>query len=174
MARASEAGRRRAHALRLRTAGLDYAQIAEAPWPPVAESVEPTGGARLYSGPAAARRAVARALAEATDDAPTERRLQARRLDLALAGAWAKALAGDGPGIDRILAIETRRARLLALDLPDAPVEDAGGAVQAAAAELAQKLQRLADLMAARPAGPCGNGAHPPAVAATAVAEARA
>lgn len=168
----ADAQRRRLAALRLRTAGLDYAEIALSPWPP-ADAGDATPPGRLYSGPAAARRAVVAALAATVDPPQTERRLQARRLDLALTGAWAKALAGDGPGIDRILSIETRRARLLALDMPEARAEDAGVAVEAAATELAARLQRLADLLAARPPATSGNGAHPPAAAAT-VAEARA
>ena len=147
------ATRRRQLALALRTDGLDYGCIAA--------TADPDGDGPLFATAAAARRAVARALREAADDPATERRLQARRLDRALTGAWTKALAGDGPAIDRILAIEARRARLLALDVPEAPAADDGAAVQAAAAEVARRLQRLAELLSARPqpepepAGPC-------------------
>ena len=140
---------RRAHALALRTRGLDYGEIAA--------SADPDGVAPLFRTVAAARNAVARALREASDDAETERRLQARRLDLALTGAWTKALGGDGPAIDRVLSIETRRARLLALDMPDSAPPDEGASVQEAAAEVGRKLQRLAELLAQRPA-PVANG----------------
>ncbi|BBK30574.1 hypothetical protein EDC65_1987 [Stella humosa] len=136
------AARRRAEALALRTAGLDYGRIAASP--------DGEGPATLFPSATAARRAVARALREAGDEPDVERRLQARRLDRALAGAWTKADGGDGPAIDRILAIETRRARLLALDLPEDAAVDDGAAVQQAAAEVARRLQRLADLLNAR------------------------
>ncbi|WP_374442495.1 hypothetical protein [Stella sp.] len=148
------AAHRRALALALRTDGVDYGRIAAAP--------DPDGAGSLFPSVGAARRAVARALREAADDPATERRLQALRLDRALAGAWSKAQAGDGPAIDRILAIEARRSRLLALDLPEAPPADDGAAVREAAAEVARRLQRLAALLAgpaadARPATePCG------------------
>lgn len=132
---------RRAFAMRLRVMGFRYGEIAEATFPTF-------GPGPLFANAAAARKAVAVALGEAAEDAETERRLQAQRLDLLLTGSWGKALGGDGPGIDRQLAIEARRARLLALDLPDA-----GGALevasnQAAASEIADKLQRYADALA--------------------------
>ncbi len=145
------AARRRAHALGLRTRGLGYGEIAA--------SEDLDGVAPLFRTVAAARNAVARALREATDDAETERRLQARRLDLALTGAWGKALGGDGPAIDRVLSIETRRARLLALDTPDSTPAADGAAVQEAAAEVARKLQRLAELLTQRPVPAAANGA---------------
>lgn len=177
------AARRRGHALVLRTRGLDYGEIAASP--------DPEGEGPLFRTAAAARSAVARALREAADDPETERRLQARRLDLALTGAWGKALGGDGPAIDRVLSIETRRARLLALDVSESAPAGDGASVQEAAAEVARKLQRLADLLAPRPAagngaaasgaarngvaanGAATNGGHPPVDAGT-VAEARA
>ncbi|BBK44036.1 hypothetical protein STVA_40560 [Allostella vacuolata] len=167
------AARRRALALALRTDGVDYGRIAATP--------DPEDGRALFPSAAAARRAVARALREAGDDAETERRLQARRLDRALAGAWAKAQAGDGPAIDRILAIETRRSRLLALDLPEAAPGDDGALAQAAASEVARRLQRLADLLSGRaPRDGAAPAATAPAACARctgldeAVAEARA
>lgn len=138
------AARRRALALALRTDGLDYGRIAAA--------VDPDGDGPLFASATAARRAVARALREAADDPATERRLQALRLDRALTGAWTKAQAGDGPAIDRILAIEARRSRLLALDMPEAPAADDGAALREAAAEVGRRLQRLAALLAAPPA----------------------
>lgn len=154
------AARRRALALALRTDGLDYGRIAT--------TVDPEQDEPLFPSAAAARRAVARALREAADDPATERRLQALRLDRALAGAWAKAQAGDGPAIDRILAIEARRSRLLSLDLPETPAADDGAAVRDAAAEVARRLQRLAALLSApaadvrpetEPCGRCAAGA---------------
>jgi hypothetical protein len=43
-------------------------------------------------------------------------RLEEERLDALLAAVWEKALAGDGPAIDRALAIMARRARLRGID----------------------------------------------------------
>ena len=146
------AARRRALALALRIDGLDYARIATTP--------DPDAGGALFPSVVAARRAVARALREAADDPATERRLQALRLDRALAGAWAKALAGDGPAIDRILAVEARRSRLLSLDMPEAATGDDGGAVREAAAEVGRRLHRLAALLSS-PATEAGPAAEP-------------
>lgn len=175
--RRSSAGQaaRRAFALRLRVMGFRYTDIAEAVFPAF-------GDGPLFPNAAMARKAVAAALADAVDDIETERRLQAQRLDLLLTGGWGKALGGDGPGVDRQLAIESRRARLLALDLPDsAGVPEAAATQAAAAVEVADKLQRYVDALArAGTNGTAGaNGAHganggPPLGETLSVGEARA
>jgi hypothetical protein len=46
-------------------------------------------------------------------------RLELERLDALLAGVWPAAKEGEGPAIDRVLAIMARRAKLQGLDAPD-------------------------------------------------------
>lgn len=97
---------REREALRLRLAGLTYAEIAE----------------RLgYSRPASAYVAVQRALAKICppEDVAALRQLEIQRLDQLLQSRWEKALAGDDAALDRVLRILERKARLLGLDAPE-------------------------------------------------------
>lgn len=95
---------RQAAALRLRTAGIEFGEIA----------------AQLgYAGKQGAYKAVATALARTVQEPADElRTLECARLDAALAAIWPKVLAGNGWAIDRMLGIMDRRARYLGLDAP--------------------------------------------------------
>lgn len=127
---------RRAQAIALRLAGMDYQTIAE----------------RLgYADRGAASKDVYRALeanleAEAAA-AATLRELEVQRLDRMQAAAWAKAAKGDLKAIETVLKIIDRRARLLGLDRP-ARTEITGadgGPLQIEAVDLAE-LERLINL----------------------------
>jgi hypothetical protein len=101
------AAERRSEALRLRKGGTTYAQI----------------GRELGVSEQRAHRIVtqelARLNAERAEQAAEVTRLELERLDVLLAGVWAKAQAGDGPAIDRVLSIMGRRAKLLGIDAPE-------------------------------------------------------
>ncbi|MFJ2752665.1 hypothetical protein [Streptomyces sp. NPDC087297] len=127
---------RRAQAIALRLAGMDYQTIAE----------------RLdYSDRGAASKDVHRAL-EANLEAEsvaaaTLRELEVQRLDRMQAAAWAKAAKGDLKAIETVLKVIDRRARLLGLDRP-ARTEITGadgGPLQVEAVDLAE-LERLITL----------------------------
>jgi hypothetical protein len=51
-----------------------------------------------------------------SEEAAAVCRLEVERLDEMFAGLWAQARQGDGPAIDRALAIMARRAKLLGLE----------------------------------------------------------
>lgn len=90
-------------ALRLRTAGLTYRQIATA----------------LGVDVATAHRRTQRALEAIPFDAVDEhRQLEAERLDSLTQAIWQSAMSGNLKAIDTALRVMERRARLLGLDLP--------------------------------------------------------
>ena len=95
-----------AECLRLRREGLTHRAIA----------------ARLGVAPATAYRRVRHALdqvnARTVEDAATLRSLEMLRLDELQNAIWQRAIDGDGKALDRVLAIMTRRTKLLGLDAP--------------------------------------------------------
>ncbi|MGW1071568.1 hypothetical protein [Streptomyces sp. NPDC002537] len=98
---------RRAKAIGLRLAGLDFDTIAD----------------RLgYSSRGAATKDLLRALevrhAEQSAQAEVLRSVEVQRLDRLQAAAWALALQGDMRAIDTVVRIIDRRCRLLGLDAP--------------------------------------------------------
>lgn len=96
------AAERQAEALRLRTRGMEFEQIAE------------DLGYRSKSG---AYKAVMTGLKKTLQEPADElRTMEAERLDRMLAGLWDRAISGDTWSVDRVLAIMDRRARLLGLD----------------------------------------------------------
>jgi len=101
-----EASERRTEFLNLRIEGKTFAEI----------------GAALGVSPQRAHAVVTEELqklnAERAEAAAEVTRLELERLDKLLAGVWEQATAGDGPALDRVLAIMNRRARLLGLDAP--------------------------------------------------------
>jgi len=93
-------------ALRLRSLGMSYQAIADQ---------MAVTKATAYNR---CQRALAAIPAEAVDEF---RRIEGQRLDLLLEVAMEKALSGDKGSlfaIDRVLAIQERRARLMGLDAP--------------------------------------------------------
>jgi hypothetical protein len=64
-----------------------------------------------------------------TEQASNVQRLEISRLDEMLKGIWAKAKAGNFQAINSVLAIMTRRARLLGLDLADKQTATQAGPV---------------------------------------------
>lgn len=98
------AAEKQAEALRLRTAGVPFAEIAR----------------RLgYRGESGAHKAVMTGLKKTLQEPADELRImEAERLDRMLAGLWDKAITGDTWSVDRVLSIMERRARLLGLDTP--------------------------------------------------------
>lgn len=104
-ARRLAATERQLQALELRAGGVSFPRIAQ----------------RLgYDGPSGAYKAVLTALKRTQQEPADEvRRLAVERLDRILFAIWKRALDGDLECIDRVLKIETRRAKLLGLDAPD-------------------------------------------------------
>jgi hypothetical protein len=109
-AQRAKTAERRAKAIALRLAGLDYPVIAQ----------------RLgYSSRQAAAKDVERALAtnlaEVGRSADELREIELMRLDRLQAAAWQKAVTngGDLRAIDTVLRIIDRRCKLLGLDGPD-------------------------------------------------------
>lgn len=93
-------------ALKLRSLGMSYQSIAD------------QMGVTKATAYNRCQRALAAIPAEAVDEF---RRIEGQRLDLLLEVAMEKALAGDKGSlfaIDRVLAIQERRARLMGLDAP--------------------------------------------------------
>lgn len=98
---------RRAQAITLRIAGMDWQSIAD----------------RLgYSSRGAACQDVARALeanlAEQSQAADTLREVESLRLDRLQAAAWPSAVKGELKAIDTVLKVIDRRAKLNGLDMP--------------------------------------------------------
>lgn len=90
-------------ALKLRHAGATYDEI----------------GQTLGIDRSMAHRAVARAIKDALGEpARAVVDLEVSRLDRLLMAVWPEAMDGNLAAIDRVLAISTRRARLLGLDAP--------------------------------------------------------
>lgn len=95
---------RQIEALKLRTEGKSFPEIAQA---------------LGFSGPSGAFQAVETALrATLREPAAELRTLEVERLDELLKGLWATATAGDTTAVDRVLKIMERRAKLLGLDAP--------------------------------------------------------
>jgi len=90
-----------AEALKLRSEGLTYREIAE----------------RLGINTSTAYRRVENALRAIPADGVDEmRQLEGERLDKLHAALWERALEGDLQAIDRLLTISNRRAKLFGLD----------------------------------------------------------
>jgi hypothetical protein len=99
--------KRRANAIALRLAGMDYETIAQ----------------RLeYSSAGAASKDLCRTLRayREEEEAKVEewRQLEGQRLDRLQAAAWAKAVKGDLKAIETVLKIISQRSKLLGLDMP--------------------------------------------------------
>ncbi|MFC9497629.1 hypothetical protein [Streptomyces sp. NPDC056982] len=99
--------KRRAQAIALRLAGMDYDTIAE----------------RLgYSSRGAATKDICRTLDayRQEEEAKVEewRQLESQRLDRLQAAAWAKAAKGDLKAIETVLKVISQRCKLLGLDMP--------------------------------------------------------
>jgi hypothetical protein len=135
---------RRAQAIALRLAGMDYQTIAE----------------RLdYASRGAASKDIHRALEETLEAesaaAATLRELEVQRLDRMQAAAWAKAAKGDLKAIETVLKVIDRRCRLLGLDKPvrtELTGAD-GGPLQVETVDLAE-LESLIDLLGDQSAEP--------------------
>ena len=108
------ATQKQAEALRLRTKGFEYSEIAD----------------RVgYRGESGAYKAVMAGLKKTLQEPADElRKMEAERLDRMMAGLWDKAIDGDTWSVDRVLNIMERRARLLGLDKP--PERDVGDEAQ--------------------------------------------
>jgi hypothetical protein len=105
---------RHTEALKLRSAGATYREIA---------------AALGYADGSAARKAVYSALDDVRAEPAAEVRiLEAARLDKMLQSRWDKALAGDNKAMEIVLSLMERRAKLLGLDAPAkfAPTNPAG------------------------------------------------
>jgi hypothetical protein len=99
--------KRRAQAIALRMAGMDYATIAE----------------RLdYASPQAASKDLYRAMRSYREEEESKveewRQLESQRLDRLQAAAWGKALKGDLKAIETVLKVISQRSKLLGLDMP--------------------------------------------------------
>jgi Rad3-related DNA helicase len=121
--------KRRAQAIALRLAGMDFDTIAE----------------RLgYANRGAASKDVWRAVEahrlEEAQAVANLREVEGQRLDRLQAAVWAKALKGDVKAIETVLKVITQRAKLFGLDAPvRAEISGPGGhAVQLTSATLAE------------------------------------
>lgn len=106
-AKQAKVAERRAKAITLRLAGMDWQTIAD----------------RLdYSSRGAACQDVARALeanlAEQSQAADTLREVESQRLDRLQAAAWPSAVKGDLKAIETVLKVIDRRVKLQGLDMP--------------------------------------------------------
>jgi transcriptional regulator with XRE-family HTH domain len=98
-----------AEALKLRSEGLTYREVAE----------------RLGINTSTAYRRVENALRAIPADGVDEmRQLEGERLDKLHAALWDRALEGDLQAIDRLLTISNRRAKLFGLDAPTRQVNE--------------------------------------------------
>lgn len=106
----SEADDRRARAVELRLAGATYDAIAKA-----------VG----YASRSGAHKAVQEALADPSQDGPSEAtETDLARLDAMLTGLWPKARRGDVQAVDRVLRIIERRTSLLLIASKDETHEE--------------------------------------------------
>lgn len=106
-AKMAQVAKRRADAIRLRLAGMDYDTIAD----------------RLgYSSRGAASKDIYRAFdafrAEEEAAVETWREIEAQRLDRLQAAAWPAAAKGDLKAIETVLKVIAQRTKLLGLDAP--------------------------------------------------------
>ena len=119
-----ETEERQAKALELRKAGVSLAAIAEE---------------LGYASPSGVSQAITAALEKTRAEPAGEyRELMTARLDEMLAVVWPVALSGDPDAIGSVLRIEERRARLMGLDRPGAPLSVKG----------LPKLEKAADVLA--------------------------
>lgn len=115
---ALSADERRAAVWELRLRGYDYTQIH-------AELVRRYTQAALPSGygPKQVRRDCSDILVDVRNEyaetAAEMVQIEAARFDTMLAAVWDAAVGGDGPAIDRALAISRERRKMLGLDDPD-------------------------------------------------------
>lgn len=107
---------RRIQALELRIAGKNFREIG------LAMGFSEQRAHQLVS------EELIRLNAERSEAAVEVKRLELERLDALLAGVWEKAKGGDGPTIDRVIAIMQRRAKLQGLDAPTKSVVAGSGA----------------------------------------------
>ncbi|MBN8474409.1 hypothetical protein [Sulfuritalea sp.] len=116
-ARKLRAAEVQAGVLQLRKAGLPFSKIGEQ-----------LGISRAHACKVA-KRALVEFHVNAAADAADLLALSVARLDHLLTTLWPKATAGNLGAVDRVLAIEQRRARLLGLEAPSkiAPVDPSGG-----------------------------------------------
>lgn len=117
-----------AEAVRLRSAGLTYRQIAE----------------RMGCDPSTAHRRCNRALAAQPAEAVSEyRALELERLDALQAALWPAAIGGDVRAVRGVLEVMTRRSKLLGLDKPvEVTLE------HFSTADIDREVERLAQLLA--------------------------
>lgn len=116
---------RDAEALKLRSEGLTYRQIAEL----------------LDINTSTAYRRVENALRAIPADGVEEmRQLEGERLDKLHAALWDRALEGDLPAIDRLLTISARRSKLFGLDSPTRQINELQSF---SAAEISAEVRRL-------------------------------
>jgi hypothetical protein len=125
---------RGAEALQLRMMGLTYAQIAE------------TVG---YADRAAAFNAVTdelnRQAVDGLESRATAAAVMLTRLDRLLRGLWPDASAGDPFAVDRVLAIEKRRAEILTWVVPEPEtVKQEDGVTSISAARAARQARAAA------------------------------
>ena len=97
---------REAQAVELRKSGHTYAEIA------TALGVSRAAGHKMVT------RALNRSIERAAESIPQVRKMELDRLDALLKGLWDMASLGDGPAVDRVLRLMSRRAALLGLDMP--------------------------------------------------------
>jgi len=116
---------RDAEALKLRSEGLTYRQIAEL----------------LGINTSTAYRRVENALRAIPADGVEEmRQLEGERLDKLHAALWDRALEGDLPAIDRLLTISARRSKLFGLDSPTRQINELQSF---SATEISAEVRRL-------------------------------
>ena len=114
-----------AEALRLRSEGLTYREIAQ----------------RLGINSSTAYRRVENALRAIPADGVEEmRQLEGERLDKLHAALWERALEGDLSAIDRLLTISARRAKLYGLDAPTRQINELQSF---STAEISAEVRRL-------------------------------
>jgi hypothetical protein len=106
-ARRVRAAERRTQALDLRKQGKTFAEIGRE-----LECSEQRAHAIVTAE-------LQRLNARRSEQAAEVARLELERLDALLAAVWPTAKEGEGPAIDRVLAIMARRAKLQGLDAPD-------------------------------------------------------
>lgn len=120
-------------ALKLRSNGLTYREIAEL----------------LGVDPSTAYRRVKRALSSVVAEAVEEHRsLELLRLDSLHAALWSKALEGNLSAVKGILSIMERRSKLLGLD---APQKQETALQQWTVTDIDREVQRLERLLAENP-----------------------
>lgn len=114
-------------ALRLRSSGLTYREVA----------------AQMCCDVATAYRRVSRALGSIPREQADEyRALEALRLDELQQAIWNQAVNGDLKAVDRVLSIMKRRSQLLGLDVPRKLIED-NPLSHMSAEEISAEIERI-------------------------------